>query len=172
MSANLNEIVGTTPNVMWLRVGQFMVALGALAYLGGKVAGVEFIEDMNGHEPIIIILMGFGSMYYGSRLARIKQIAERNHELDMAEKRKSDRPKQEPTRGNSEFIKWFSGLSHPITVVELSKESFPYDAKRTKPQLLSALNSMRAEWWTNHGEIIKLGDTYRLRDDNNQTIIQ
>ena len=88
MSANLNEIVGTTPNAMFLRMGQFMVALGALAYLGGKVAGVEFIEDMNGHEPIIIILMGFCSMYYGVRLARVRQIVERAHELEMIEKRK------------------------------------------------------------------------------------
>jgi len=86
----LTELAGTTPNIIWLRSGQGLVALGGLSYLGANVAGVSFVSDGAAYAPLVIVFLGFISMYYGTRLAKIRQIAERIHELEMAGKRESN----------------------------------------------------------------------------------
>lgn len=83
----LSELAGSTPNIIWLRSGQVLVAFGALSYLGANVAGVSFSGSGAAYAPLVIVFLGFISMYYGTRLAKIRQIAERIHELEMAGKR-------------------------------------------------------------------------------------
>ena len=82
----LTELAGTTPNIIWLRSGQILVAFGALSYLGANVAGVSFVGGGAAYSPLVVVFLGFLSMYYGTRLAKIRQIAERIHELEMADK--------------------------------------------------------------------------------------
>lgn len=83
----LAELAGATPNIIWMRSGQVLVSFGAMSYLGASVAGVSFSESGAAYAPLIIVFLGFLSMYYGTRLAKVRQIAERIHELEMADKR-------------------------------------------------------------------------------------
>jgi len=163
-------ILGSDPNEKWLNLGFYTVAAGVLSLLGINIGGVEVGTPHAQYAPWLIILLGGASMYYGTELKKNKIIADKIHELDMADKRKSDRVKPEATRGNIEFLAWFSKQTLPITVVELSKKPFPYDEKRSKAELAAALRSSRAEFWVNNGKIKKFGDTYELRDDDRTVI--
>ena len=168
---NLTGIIGDKPNMIWLRVGQALVAFGALSYLGANVAGVSFTGEGSSYAPIVIVLLGFVALYYGTRLARVRVIAERLHELEMADKRHTPRPKPEPTRGHKEFLAFIKPLL-PLTIEEVGELEFDYDSKRTKKLLLKASNYQRIGFWGEQGTIRKHGGMYDLRDkpDNNETI--
>ena len=159
-------IIGTEPNEKWMNLGFYIVAAGVLSLLGINIGGVEVGTAHAQYVPWMVILFGSLSMYYGTQLRKNKAIADKIHELDVAEKRKRSRIKPEPTRGAVEFLKWFKEQNHPITTTELSRASFPYDERRTKNELTAALRSNRIEFWVNNGEVKKLGDMYSIRESN------
>ena len=156
---SVNALMGNAPNESWTRTGQVISVVSVFSILGIGIAGVE-IGEHSKYAPYVTLMTGLFSMYYGGRLRKNLQIAERNHELA---KRQRERPKPEPTRGNVFFFQWFKEQDHPMTTTELSNASFPYDDKRTKTELLAALRSHRVEWWVLQGKIKKYGDSYEVR---------
>ena len=156
----LKGILAGDPNDKWMNVGAFTVAAGVVSLLGINITGFEIAGTHGQFAPWLVILIGGSAMWYGTELRKIKIIADREHELA---KRQRERPKSEPTRGNVVFLEWFKEQDHPMTTTELSQASFPYDDKRTKPELLAALRSHRIEWWCNNGEVKKYGDSYEVR---------
>lgn len=159
---NLAAIMGNSPNESWTRVGQVISVISVFSILGIGIGGLEMGETSK-YAPYITLMSGFFCMYYGGRLRKNLQIAVRNHELDMADKRKSDRPKSEPTRGQELFLE-FIKPHLPVTVAELRELKFAYDEKRTKPELLIASKYQRMEFFVREGTIRKYGDQFHLRD--------
>jgi len=159
----ITAIMGSAPNESWTRVGQVISVVSVFSILGIGIGGVEMGEHSK-YAPYVTLISGFFCMYYGGRLRKNLQIAERNHELD---KRKTKRVKPEPTRGALAFLVWFKQQDLPITVVELSKATFPYDDERSKKDVSAALRWSRAEFWVSQGVIKKFGDTYEMRNEDN-----
>lgn len=156
---NLAMLMGNAPNEAWTRVGQVIAMVSVFSLLGIGFVGVEMGETSK-YAPYVTMLAGFFSMYYGGRLRKNLQKAEREYEL---EKRRRDRPKPEPTRGNVEFLSWFKQQDQPMTIVELSRAAFAYDDKRDEEDVRAALRYSRAEFWVNIGNIKKSGDMYEIR---------
>ena len=162
MSDNLKSVsalMGNAPNESWTRTGQVISVVSVFSILGIGIAGVE-IGEHSKYAPYVTLMTGLFSMYYGGRLRKNLQIAQRNHELS-----KRKRVKPEPSRGNALFLDWFKAQNHPMTTTELSQASFSYDDKRTKKQLLAALRSHRVEWWVSNGAVKKYGDSYEMRKE-------
>lgn len=145
--------------------------MGVFSLLGISVSGVEVGTAGAQYTPWIIIILGGFSLWYGTQLKKNQQIAKKNHELNMADKAKTPH-RPELTRGNIEFLEWFSTQDLPISAEDLAALPFTYDAKRTKPQLQSALVSQRAESLRSYGAISKHNGMYDLVDsDSDKTVI-
>ena len=93
---SIAAFAGNSPNEVWTRTGQFISGVSVLSLLGIGIGGMEMGETTQ-YAPYVTLFAGFFGMYYGGRLRKNAQIAQRNHELEMADKRVHRRPKPEPT---------------------------------------------------------------------------
>ena len=122
--------------------------------------GVHIEPSADIYSPLIMMTAGFMSMAYGTKLKKILAIAQEKHSLALVE---AEAPKSEPTKGLLEFLEWFSTLEQPITLKELNIIDFGHDAKRSHEDVAESLKGLRAEWWVQHGEIVKYGNAYHLK---------
>jgi len=88
-SKNLKGIAalaGSGPSDVWLRTGQFISGVSVLSLLGIGITGMEMGETAQ-YTPYVTLFFGFFALYYAGRLANNVRIADRLHELEMADKR-------------------------------------------------------------------------------------
>ena len=158
--AAILKAAGASPNESWLRTGQLLVIVGVASYMGINGFGVHIEPSADIYSPLIMMTAGFMAMAYGTKLKKILAIAQEKHSLALVE---AEAPKSEPTKGLLEFLEWFSTLDHPITLKELNQVDFEHDASRSPEDVAESLKGLRAEWWVQHGEIVKYGNAYHLK---------
>ena len=165
---NVKAAIGESPNEVFLRTGQFLIGLSALAYLGISGFGVE----LGGHSMMAPLVTGSAAMFmmmYGAYLRKRHLQAKEAHELLILDRKLEDH--HEPKKGDVEFLDFISKQNLPISKHELSELVFPYDAGRTKAELQKALMSKRASWWTCEGSLVEYGDSYRLKGDTTDATV-
>ena len=166
---NAKAVMGESANEIWLRTGQILGLLGVLSYLGIGLSGMDINGERTEFAPLVVIVLSMCLMLYGTKLRKDQQIKIQRHEMALADRRGNRRGKPIPSRGDEAFLEWISPQL-PLNDVELSNiDPFPYDSKRTKPELMAALASKRINWWVHHGDIIKRGGTYDLRKNADKT---
>lgn len=88
---SIAAFAGSGPSEVWLRTGQFISGASVLSLLSIGIAGLEMGETAQ-YTPYITLFFGFFALYYAGRLANNVRIAERLHELEMADKRNDSEP--------------------------------------------------------------------------------
>jgi len=154
------KAAGGSPNEAWIRTGQVLVVGTVVSYVGINGFGLNVEPTTDHYSPIIMLFAGFMALAYGTKLKKILAIAEEKHSLALV---KAEAPKSEPTKGLLEFLEWFSTLDHPITLKELNQVDFEHDGSRSPEDVAESLKGLRAEWWVQHGEIVKYGNAYHLK---------
>lgn len=166
--AELPDLASAKPNQIWIWVGGLGLILSLAAMLGISGFGVEVGEHTQ-YAPLIGIFVCIFVMYYGTQLAR-------NREIAMEERRKAQRPHSEPTEGDLIFLAQFRAADGKMSAKELEGLKTPHDAKKTKDELLATVAHLRMEGWIRRGKCLEYGNTYFTREafENSQdmTVIQ
>lgn len=83
----LKSLVGTKPNERWMFVSVVLMLFGAAVYLGFTEAFGFKLSPTAAHAPLVVMIFAFAIGVYATVLAKTSTIAQRKHELEMAEKR-------------------------------------------------------------------------------------
>ena len=159
-AATILKAAGASPNEAWLRTGQVLVIVGIASYMGINGFGVHIEPSADIFSPLIMMTAGFMAMAYGTKLKKTLAIAQERHALALE---KANAPKSEPTKGLLAFLGWFATLDHPVTLKELNAVPFDHDESKEPIDVAESLKGLRAEWWVQHGEIVKYGNAYHLK---------
>lgn len=153
------EIAGDAPNQIWSRTGQIGALMSMAGGLGFGVNG-DNIEPLTALAYLPILAFSAFAMYYGGRLRKNLQIAQRNHDVQM---RKSERSTSESTQGDEDFWKEFKANS-PMNAKTLETLHVSHDRQKDSHALLSTINYLRFEGWVTRGKAVLYGNTYYTRE--------
>lgn len=150
------NLVKSDPWQRYGLTGQIFSIAGVVSYLGIGFTGLE-IGHTSAHAPLIVILIGGAYLFVSYKLKQKKDIAAQE------ERRRSSRPKSEPTAGDQAFYEQFKGADGKISAKDLEKFRTPHDAKKTKEELLSTIAHLRMGGWIARGKCLEYGNTYYTR---------
>ena len=161
--SGLRSLIGKKPNERWMFVSVVLMLSGAAVYLGLTEAFGFKLNPTSAHAPLVVMMFALGIGIYATVLAKTAQIVQKNHELAMEDKRKSDRPKSEPTEGDDIFWSEFKQNS-PMSAKQLESMDVKHDKDKTKAQLLATIAHLRMSGWIGRGKAVEYGNTYYTRD--------
>ena len=168
-SLNLKTISEMKPNEKWWIICLFLVISGGGVYLGvTELFGLK-INPTNQHAPLVLIVIGILVGIYATILAKNREIALQNHSLLIADKRKKERPTDEPSQGDEYFFKVFSANS-PMNQQALESLEVAHDKAKNKSQLLSTINILRLRCYAYRGKAVQYGNTYYTREHFNDKL--
>lgn len=162
-SENLKALSQMKPNEKWWILSAFCIVAGVAVYLGVTELFGFKLNPTSAHAPLVVIILGIGIGAFATQLVKNAQIAQKNHELAMADKRKSDRPRSEPTEGDEAFWEVFKAKS-PMTRAELQTLEVAHDRKKTKEPLFGTVNFLRFEGYSYRGKAVEYGNMYYTRE--------
>ena len=168
-SLSLKTISEMKPNEKWWIICLFLVISGGGVYLGvTELFGLK-INPTNQHAPLVLIVIGIFIGIYATILAKNREIALQNYSLSIADKRKKERPADEPSQGDECFFKVFAANS-PINQQSLESLEVSHDRVKTKPQLIATVNLLRLRCYAYRGQAVQYGNTYYTRDHFNNKL--
>jgi len=142
-----------------MRTGQFGVGLSFISYLGITGFGIE-MGGQSAFAQLVVLGVSLCCIASGVYLAIIQAKYDHEKELYL-----TGQTSEEPTRGDKEFLSYIKE-HFPVTIGDITNLKFPYDDKRTKPELLLAFRHKRIMFWVHRGDIIKTGDTFTSKDND------
>ena len=172
MTENVGLIKSVVESDPWQKygvTGQVFSFIGVISYLGIGFAGLE-IGHTSAHAPLLIIVVGGVYLFMSYKLKQKKDIAK-------DERRRSDRPKSEPTEGDLEFLEQFRSIGGKATVRALDGFVTPHDKKKTPKEKEATIAHLRMDSWIQRGKCVKYSNSYYTREEfeksqQDMTVIQ
>ncbi len=156
------------PNQFWMVIGSILSVFGAASYLGISGYGFE-VGQHSQFAPLVVMAFGAFFLYYGTRVAR-------NREIALAERRKSDRPEFEMTPGLQETLDQFRVAGGKLNRKQMAEFCTKRDKDKNKSELLETLTFYRMVILQLIGKVVFYGGVWYTREefektDSDRTII-